>query len=145
MVEGGVVALAHQGVHGPEHHPLGLTAGEHVLHHGVVDQAHIEGVGEGDGGLQGAQLLELQEPRRLAEAVEGADAGGELMGKGVLGAGQDHGDPGLVRGGVHRGVTHQYAGHVGDLVPGAPGQRTHPDAEVLCAHLEHENASVLCR
>ena len=54
---------------------------ESMLHHGVVDQAHIEGVGEGRWGFQGCPSSWSCRSPRLAEAVEGADAGGELMGK----------------------------------------------------------------
>ena len=143
IVEGGVVALAYHRIEGTHGDPLHLAAAGHVLHHRVVDQTHVQGVGEGDGGLQTAQLLDLHEPRALAEAVEDKGCGGQFVDKGIFLAGEEDGDTGLVIGSGHRAVADGDAGHIGDAVAGALGKGPNGKAVIGRAERNQEQSPPL--
>ena len=57
--------------------PLALV--NHIAHHGVVNQAHVQGVGQHDGRFDDTQLLKLHQPQGLAEAVEHMGRGHRLV------------------------------------------------------------------
>ena len=54
VVEPGVVTFADDGVDRGQAHAVPLAAVDHVADHGVVDAAHVERVGQGDGRLDRA-------------------------------------------------------------------------------------------
>ena len=127
VVEGAVVALADQGVDGACGAPDVGIAGHGVFHQGGVGGAHAEGVGEDDGGLDGAQLLHLDEPGGLAEAVDDRRGGEDLVPEEVPLVGQHGGDAGVHVSAVPDGdVAHGDAGDVGDEVPGPRGASADP-------------------
>ena len=130
VIEGGIVALAHHRIERAHGHPLAVTAADHVLHQRIVDQAHVEGIGQGNGRFQGAQLLDLHKSRALSKAVEDKGGGGQLVDKGIFRTGKEDGHPRLMGGRVHRTVPHRDAGHIGDAVVGALGKRAHTQAVV---------------
>ena len=69
LVDAAVVALAYHRVQAGHLHPILLALLHCIFHQGIVHQAHVQRVGQGNGGLQRAQLLHLQKPRRFAEPV----------------------------------------------------------------------------
>ncbi|MPN33239.1 hypothetical protein SDC9_180723 [bioreactor metagenome] len=110
---------------------------------GLRCRPHGEGVGEEDRCLEGAHLLHLDEPGGLSEAVDHVAGGEELFPEEVASVGQNGGDPRL-HGAVGQGaVAHPDSLHVGDGVPGSPGQYSWFDAVVGYALAEvHEFISL---
>ena len=119
VIERAVVALADHRVHRLDGIAPGLCLAAHVLHHGVMDQAHVQGVGQGNGGLQGAQLPDLHQPRRFAEAVKHMAGRHHLLLKNIIRTGQDHRHAGFVPLAVHSTVAHPNAGYIRNGVPGS--------------------------
>ena len=104
VIQGCVVALAHHGVHGINRISPALPLAAHVFHHGVVNQSHIQGVRQGDGGLQRPQLPDLHQPGGFSEAVENVVSRGHLAAENVVLAGQNHRYAGFVPFIVHGAV-----------------------------------------
>ncbi|MPN16655.1 hypothetical protein SDC9_164000 [bioreactor metagenome] len=122
VVEKAVVAFADCGVDRP-----GLSADvgvvpEHEADEGLRGCACAEGIGEEDGGLEGSHLLDLNKADRLAEAVDDMARRQKLIPEEVPPVGKKCGDPRLY-GPVGQGaVPHKDPLHIGDGVPGSPGQ-----------------------
>lgn len=135
VIEAAVVALAHHRVDALHRHPVLPAAAHHVLDQRVLHQAHIEGIGQGDGGLQRAQLLNLDKARRLAKAVPDIACGQQLVGEDVLPAGHHHRDAGVVVFAVDGAVSHRDAGDVGDFVALSAGQFTDDNPRVADSFL----------
>ena len=137
-----VVGLSHHGVDGSAGSPLGGALLDGIAHEGVVDLAHVEGPRQGDGGLQGSQLLHLHEARCFAEAVDDVAGGGDGAGEEVPLGGEDDGDSRLLAVGVDGRVTDADARDVGDLIELARGQTAYGDAVVADAGGVHDRPPV---
>ena len=87
VIQGCVVALAHHGVHGRDRIPPALPLAAHVFHHGVVNQPHVQGVRQGDGGFQRPQLPDLHQPGGFSKAVENVVSRGHFIAENVVLAG----------------------------------------------------------
>ena len=60
ITDAAVVALQHHGVYAGELDPIPAAPVQHHGNHRVMDLAHVQGVGQGNGRFQGAQLLHLK-------------------------------------------------------------------------------------
>ena len=76
VVEPTVIALADHWVDRTEFKAFTLTTGYHIIHQSVMDQAHIERIGEGDGCFQSTQFLHLDQAQAFSKAVEHESGGG---------------------------------------------------------------------
>ena len=104
---------------------------QHILHQRRLHRAHAEGVGEEDGRLQRAQLLDLDKAGGLAETVDDVAGRHHLIVENIPRMGQQGGDAGLDLAVRQRTVAYRNARHVTNLVQRAAGQLAHPDAPVL--------------
>ena len=95
VVEPAVVALGDQAVHRAGGDPDVRVPLQHVPGERLTGGAHAQGVGEEDGGLDGAQLLHLDEAHALAEAVDDRHPGHHLVPEAVAPVGQHGGDAGV--------------------------------------------------
>ena len=143
-VDPAVVAFAHHRVQAPHFHAVLFALFQSVFHQGIVHQAHIQGVGQGDGGLQGAQLIHLQKARGLAEAVPDKAGRGHFVREKVPRPGEDHRHAGFVFPVVNGAVAHLNTFHIGDLVPLAPGQAAHCDSIFVDPLLVHCHLPLCC-
>jgi hypothetical protein len=80
----------------------------------AVATVPTERVGERDRGLEDAELVHLQEPNALAEAVDHDGGRGHLGAKGISAVRPDDGDAGLEVAARERAVADGHAGDVGD-------------------------------
>ena len=129
IVEHTVVALTDQRIDG-----AGLDADifillQHILDQGVGGSADAQSVGHDDGGFNGAQLFHLHQTHGLAEAVDNAGRGHNLLLEQIALVGQNGGNAGIDIGTVTDGhMTNLYAGNVGDQVTGTGSATANLDA-----------------
>ena len=88
-----------------------------------MHQADVQGIGQRDGRLQSAQLVDLQQPDALSKAVEHEARGRILMGKRIFRPGQKHGYAGLMMRRIDGAVPDQHAGNIRNLVERAGRKR----------------------
>jgi hypothetical protein len=122
VVEAAVVALCHQAVDRARVDSRAGVLLQHVPAQAGEGRAHAEGVGEEDGGLDGPQLLDLQNTCALAKAVDDRRRGHHLVQKQVPRVGQHRRDPGVHLPLLYRGVAHPHAGYVGNQIARSAGQ-----------------------
>ena len=132
-----VVALADDGVDGLHLHARRMALVDAVLHERVVHKADVERVGQGDGRLDRAQLLQLHQAQRLAKAVENLARADDLVQKQVVLRGEDDGHPRVPGLRAHRAVPHRNAGHVRQRVARAARELPDGNAKVRNASCRH--------
>lgn len=79
---------------------------------------HGQGIGQQNGGLQGAQLLHLDQADALAEAVDHMGSGQALLVKHIPCVGNDGGDAGVYLAVVERHMAHTHTRHIRNQVAG---------------------------
>ena len=128
VVKAAVVALAHHRVDAAGGLADVGAQRQHMAHQGVVHRAHAQGVGEQDGRLQSAQLLDLDKAGGLAKAVDDVGRRRHFFVKEIAGVGQKGGDAGLHLPVGEGAVAHRHPRHVADEVAGSVGQAAHGKA-----------------
>jgi len=104
------------------------------IHYRLHRRTHAQRIGQHDRRLEVAQLLHLQEARRLAESVGGKDRRRHLPLKNIAAVGHDRGDTGADPLALDQGaMAHPDALDIGDRVersrmedPGLDAEITHP-------------------
>ena len=81
-----------------------------------MDLSHVQGIGQGNGRFQGAQLLDLGDAGGFSKAVMDKGRCRQPGGKDILLTGKDHRYPRFMFFCVHRIVTHPYSWHVCQLI-----------------------------
>ena len=122
VVQAAVVALADHRVHAAGGLADVRVSLQHIFHQRGLRRAHAEGVGKEDGRFQGAQLVDLNQARGLAKAVDDMAGGQQLLVEDIPRVGQQGRHARLdiaVRQGA---VAHRHAGHVADLIQRPVGQ-----------------------
>ena len=135
VVQAAVVALADHRVDAAGGLADVGAAVQHIPDQRGGHRPHAEGVGEEDGGLEGAQLFDLDKADGLAKAVDDVGRRGHLFVKSVPRVGQQGGDAGLDVAAGQGAVAHRHPRHVADPVQGPGGQAAHRKAPAwLDAH-----------
>ena len=68
-VNSAVITLTHNRAYGCDLHLVLFALPDGILHQGVGYQPHVQGIGQGNGRLQGSQLLHLDQTAGLAEPI----------------------------------------------------------------------------
>ena len=142
IVQAAVVALADDRVH---------TAGgladigvalQHIFDQRRLHGAHTQGVGKQDGGLQRAQLIDLDKAGGLAEAVDDMAGRQHLIMEHISGVRQQRGHAGLDIAIRQCAMAHCHARHITDLIALPVGQMPHPEAPFILID-SHKYLSVI--
>ena len=92
VVEVAIVGFTHQGIHGLGFFVAGLV--QSVFDEGIHGSGYVQGIGEGNGGFEVAQLLYLRATRQLAKPIGNKDGGGDFVLEKVVSVWYNYGDSG---------------------------------------------------
>ena len=116
VAEAGIVALHDQGIDRACIQADVVVSLQHILHQRRGHGAHGQGIGQQNGGLQGAQLLHLDQADALAEAVDNMCPGQALLVEHIPCVGNDGGDAGMYLAVVDGHLAHTNTRHIGNEV-----------------------------
>ena len=111
-----VIALTHHRAYGRDLHLVLCALPDGILHQGVGCQTHVQGIGQGNGSLQGSQLLHLYQAAGLAESIVHVSRSYKLAVKYISRSRYNNRDAGPVVPISHCLMAYQHARHVCNLI-----------------------------
>ena len=115
-VNSAVIALTHNRAYGCDLHLVLFALPDGILHQGVGCQPHVQGIGQGNGRLQGSQFLHLDQAAGLAESIMHISRSDELAFKYISRSRHNDRDTGFVVPISHCLMAYQHARHVCNLI-----------------------------
>ena len=119
IVKGSVIAFADNGIDRTDGIAPVFCLAAHIFYQSIMNQSHIQGVGQRNGGFQSSQLLDLHQAGGFSEAVEHMAGCHHFILENVILTGKHHCHTGLMPGCIYGAVSHPDSGNIGDAVVGS--------------------------
>ena len=137
VIQMAVIAFTCHGIEGKQRNPFFLTAVHNIAHKGIMDQPHIQRVGQRNGRFQSPQLVNLNRSRCLPETIQNIGCRGQLLRKYIILTGENHSNPCLVSFRINCTVSHRNTGDIPDGIAFSCGKRTDTDSVITDSSAAH--------